>query len=210
VDPTEAEKVAEAARQLQLTHIVVTSVTRDDLTNGGAEQFANVIHTLRHRLPETSVEVLTPDFQGKQEAWDIVLRAMPDVFNHNIETVPSLYTEVRPEADYQRSLALLRYAAQRGKLHVKSGLMLGLGEDMEEVKQVARDLREAGVTMITVGQYLCPRNGEQLPVKRFIPPEEFELLKDYLAQLGFSSVACHPFARSSYQATITAKEIHHV
>ena len=224
-DPCEPERVAEAAARLGLRHVVVTSVTRDDLPDGGAAHFAATIAAVRARMPEAIVEVLTPDFQGDLAAVATVLAARPDVFNHNIETVPRLYKSVRPQADYARSLAVLRFAAdwQAGRLHhkkrqteylqpsdcdagvppanlhTKSGLMVGLGETDEEVRAVMRDLRAAGVEILTIGQYLAPSDAH-LPVARFVEPKEFERWRAEGLALGFRAVAAGPFVRSSYQA----------
>ncbi len=199
-DPKEPERVAEAARQLGLKHVVVTSVTRDDLPDGGAGHFAATIKAIRERLPQATVEVLIPDFLGREEALDIVLAAHPDVLNHNVETVPRLYPLVRPQANYGRSLWLLRRAKEKvPDLLTKSGLMVGLGETKEEVRAVLRDLREALCDIVTIGQYLRP-SARHLPVSAYIPPEEFEDYREYAFRLGFLGVASGPFVRSSYRA----------
>ena len=184
-----------------LNHVVVTSVTRDDLADGGASHFAATVAALKAALPQTTVEILVPDFYGDPGAWETAVGCGADVFNHNIETAPSLYPEVRPGADYDRSLALLDRAveAQPARL-VKSGLMVGLGETFDEALDVAEDLRGVGVSMITVGQYLCPVAGRNRPVDRFVPPDEFDEMRGLLEAMGFRSVVCHPFARSSYHA----------
>uniref|UniRef100_A0A7V3YK68 Lipoyl synthase n=1 Tax=Candidatus Caldatribacterium californiense TaxID=1454726 RepID=A0A7V3YK68_9BACT len=199
-DPEEPQRVAEAARTLNLYHVVVTSVTRDDLPDGGAEHFAKTIRAIRECLPQATVEVLVPDFQGSVEALEVVLAARPDVLNHNVETVPRLYPLVRPQADYARSLELLR----RTKAHypgilVKSGLMVGLGETQKEVEAVLWDLKEAGCDVVTIGQYLRP-TAWHLPVAAYVPPEVFEHYREYALRLGFRGVASGPFVRSSYRA----------
>lgn len=200
VDRREPERVAEAAVRLGLDHVVVTSVTRDDLPDGGAGQFAETIEAVRRRLPRSTVEVLIPDFAGSCAALERVLAAEPDVLNHNLETVPRLYARVRPGADYRRSLGVLAYARTRGKrVKTKSGLMLGLGECATEVLQVLQDLRRAGCDMLTLGQYLQPTD-RQLPVARYVPPDEFQGYQDRAEQMGFRSVAAGPLVRSSYHA----------
>ncbi len=197
-DPGEPARLAEAAVAMGLRHVVVTSVTRDDLPDGGAGHFAATIRELRRRLPGTSVEVLIPDFQGDADALDNVLAAAPDILNHNIETVPRLHPSVRPQADYTRSLAVLRHAAQTGAC-AKSGLMLGMGETDVEISETLRDLREAGVSLLTLGQYLAPSAAHH-PVARFVSPAEFDRWRDKALALGFASVASAPHVRSSYHA----------
>lgn len=199
-DPEEPERVAEAARQLNLKHVVVTSVTRDDLPDGGAGHFAATIVAIRRVLPQATVEVLVPDFQGKEEALNTVLAARPDVLNHNVETVPRLYPSVRPQANYKRSLWLLGRAKEKAPdILTKSGLMVGLGETREEVEGVLKDLRSVQCDIVTIGQYLRP-SVRHLPVASYIPPEEFEYYREYALRLGFLGVASGPFVRSSYRA----------
>ena len=199
-DPSEPDRVAAAVRKMGLTYIVITSVTRDDLVDGGAVFFAKTIEAIHRRNPSARVEVLIPDFQGKAEALRTVLNAHPDVLNHNIETVPRLYPIVRPQARYLRSLLLLsRVAKHAPGLPVKSGLMLGLGESSEEIRATLKDLMEAGCRILTLGQYLQPSKAH-LPVKRFVPPEEFEKWRQIAIEMGFSEVASGPFVRSSYHA----------
>jgi lipoic acid synthetase len=199
-DPGEPGRVAEAAARLGLGHVVLTSVTRDDLPDGGAEHLAAAIRALGRRLPAATVEVLIPDFRGSHAALETVVRAAPAVLNHNVETVPRLYGSVRPGADYHRSLALLaRAKALRPGLVCKSGLMLGLGERTAEVIQVLRDLREAGCDLVTLGQYLPP-SGDQLPVARYVPPEEFAAYGAKAEGMGFRGVASGPLVRSSHRA----------
>ena len=199
VDPDEADHVATAVNTMGLRHAVVTSVTRDDLLDGGAVQFVRCIQAIRAASPKTTVEVLTPDFAGNREALAGVLAQKPDVFNHNVETVPRLYAKVRPQAHYGRSLEVLRQAAEFGIIWVKSGLMLGLGETEAEVLQVFRDLRQAGVNCLTVGQYLRPTKGH-LPVVDYIHPDRFKELEQSAYDLGFRQVASGPLVRSSYHA----------
>jgi lipoic acid synthetase len=200
----EPEAVAEAARRLNLRHVVITSVTRDDLPDGGAKHFARTVRAVKRRLPEAVVEVLTPDFQGSRAAIDTVLAAGCDIFNHNVETVPRLYARVRPQADYARSLAVLAWAgrsdaATAPRRFTKSGLMVGLGETAEEIRQVLRDLRQAGCDMLTIGQYLAP-SPHHAPVERFVEPEAFAAWEAEARAMGFAAVAAGPFVRSSYHA----------
>ena len=199
-DPAEPDRVAAAARQMGLSYVVITSVTRDDLTDGGAGFFAKTIEAVHRRIPSAKVEVLIPDFQGNAPALQTVLDAHPDVLNHNIETVPRLYPIVRPQARYRRSLQLLsRVQKYAPGLPIKSGLMLGLGESFEEIRSTLKDLIDAGCRILTLGQYLRPSKAH-LPVKRFVPPAEFENWKHTALEMGFSEVASGPFVRSSYHA----------
>ena len=200
LETDEPERVAEAARRMNLSHVVVTSVTRDDLPDGGSAAFARTIRAIRQALPEATVEVLTPDFEGVREDILRVADAEPDVYNHNVETVPSLYPRVRPQADFDRSVALLALVKrERPHIRTKSGLMLGLGESPEEVKQALERLREAGCELITLGQYLAPSR-EHLPVAEFVTPEQFDAYGRLARSLGFAGVASAPFVRSSYHA----------
>lgn len=199
-DADEPEKVAEAARRMALRHVVVTSVDRDDLDDQGAGHFVATIEALRRALPAAAIEVLTPDFRGEPACIDAVADARPHIFNHNTETVPALYGRVRPGARFERSLALLaRVKERQPSVFTKSGLMLGLGETDEDLKSTLRALREARVDILTLGQYLRPTEA-QLPVERFVPPEEFEAWGRFGRELGFLSVASGPFVRSSYNA----------
>lgn len=199
VEADEPERVAEAAARLGLKHVVITCVTRDDLPDGGAEHFYQCVVAVRERTG-AAVEVLTSDFMGNRAAIRRVIEAKPDVFNHNTETVPRLYHKVRRNAVYQRTLDLLAQVKEEAPdMPTKSGLMLGLGETMDEVFATASDLRSVGCDMITIGQYLQPSPG-QLPVERYVPPEEFDEIGDYCRALGFSMVASGPFVRSSYHA----------
>ncbi|MBU1041141.1 MAG: lipoyl synthase [Proteobacteria bacterium] len=206
VDDDEPRRVAEGAARLGLKHVVVTSVTRDDLPDGGAGHFAATIRQLRERLPECTVEVLIPDFKGDAAALETVLAARPDVLNHNVETAPRLYPAIRPQADYVQSLELLRRVAadQRGT-PAKSGLMVGLGETDEEIRQTIRDLANVGCTMITVGQYMRPSRLHPA-VARYMPPEEFDALADYGRSLGVPKMFCAPLVRSSYHAAELAED----
>jgi lipoic acid synthetase len=196
----EPARLAEAAVQLGLKHVVITSVTRDDLPDGGAEHFYQCVQAVRRRT-DAAIEVLTPDFLHDHAALDRVIAAQPEVFNHNTETVPRLYRHVRgPRSDYRWTLQLLKYVKQQdASIKTKSGLMLGLGETWQELLDVLVDLREHGCDFLTLGQYLQPGPG-YLPVERFVPPAEFDRLGEMARQLGFSQVASGPFVRSSYHA----------
>lgn len=196
VDPEKAFSISAAARELDLKHVVITSVTRDDLPDGGAAHFAQCILTMRQDHPQVTVEVLTPDFQGRKEDIETVARAGPDIFNHNLETVPRLYPSVRPEADYQRSLALLEQVKSYG-ITTKSGIMVGLGEREEEIESVLYDLRSVGCDRLTVGQYLQPTR-QNLTVVEYKQPKFFVQLKKLALKLGFEEVVSTPLARSSY------------
>jgi lipoic acid synthetase len=200
LDPDEPRQVAMAAREMNLRYVVITSVTRDDLPEGGASHFAETIRAVKEAIPNAKVEVLTPDFQGDIYALEIVLDARPDVFNHNVETVPRLYSTVRPQADYGRSLKVLGTAREIAPgIPTKSGIMLGLGETHEEVTGVLQDLRLAGCRMVTIGQYLRPTK-KNLPVVEYIRPERFGELKTLAEAVGFISVASGPLVRSSMNA----------
>ena len=200
-DPGEPERVAQAAQELGLGYVVVTSVTRDDLPDGGANHFVTTIRSLREALSRNStVEVLVPDFRGQAEAVDAVLAAGPQVFNHNLETIPRLYRRVRPGADYARSLAILARAVARAPgVIVKSGLMVGLGESGGEVREVLADLVRAGVQAVTIGQYLAPTPAH-LKVQEYVTPEKFAQYERHARSLGLTFVASGPFIRSSYRA----------
>jgi lipoic acid synthetase len=199
-DTEEPLRVAQAVLHMNLKYVVVTSVTRDDLADGGASHFAQTIRKIKLLIPDSRVEVLIPDFNGSAEALSTLLDAGPDVLNHNIETVARLYNIVRPGAIYKRSLALLQRVSVSGKnIPPKSGLMLGLGETDPEIRQTLKDLRQAGCRFLTLGQYLQPSK-DHLPVDRFIPPEEFLGWKMIAEGIGFEQVASGPFVRSSYHA----------
>ncbi len=200
VDPEEPERVARAAAELKLRHMVVTSVTRDDLPDGGAAHFARAICAIRERLPGATVEVLIPDFKGDRASLDAVMAARPDVLNHNVETVPSLYAAVRPQARYARSLEVLRYckaAAPDGL--TKTGFMVGLGETEAQIAALLDDVRATGCDLLTIGQYLPP-TPQHAPLARYVPPEEFERYRRMALERGFRYVASAPLARSSYRA----------
>ncbi|MBC7246457.1 MAG: lipoyl synthase [Actinobacteria bacterium] len=200
VDGEEPARVAAAAASLGLRHVVVTSVTRDDLPDGGASVFAATIREIRARLPQSTVEVLVPDFRGDEEALREVVAEKPNVLNHNLETVKELYARVRPGADYRRSLRLLEAAKKMdGDMKTKSGLMVGLGETRKQLQAAFRDLSGVGCDMLTIGQYLRPGR-EQLKVERFLSPQEFEELGEEARKAGIPLVASAPFVRSSYRA----------
>lgn len=201
LDADEPVNLAEAIADMGLRYVVITSVDRDDLRDGGANHFAACISKSRELSPDVRIEVLVPDFRGRMDtALEILAKTAPDVMNHNLETVPRLYKKARPGADYQWSLDLLkRYKALRPDVPTKSGLMLGLGEELEEIRQVMRDLRAHDVDRITMGQYLAPSKSH-LPVVRFVTPDEFDELGSYAESIGFNHVASGPLVRSSYHA----------
>jgi lipoyl synthase len=200
LDHDEPEKVGMAAKEMGLRYVVITSVTRDDLPDGGAGHFAETVIAVRRHLPDANVEVLTPDFGGDPSRINTVLRSQPDVFNHNVETVPRLYPEVRPLADYRRSLSLLAHIRKNSpKVRTKSGLMLGLGEKPNEVMDILKDLRSTGCNVITIGQYLRPSRSN-LPVIEYVRPEIFEKLRLAALSMGFQSAASAPLVRSSMNA----------
>jgi lipoic acid synthetase len=205
LDPTEPEHVANAVERMKLKYVVITSVDRDDLRDGGAAHFAACISAVRARTPATRIEVLVPDFRGRMDvALDILKATPPDVFNHNLESVPRLYLKVRPGSDYAWSLELMRRFKQAvPAVPTKSGLMLGLGETLDEVREVMRDMRAHQVDMLTLGQYLQPSRAH-LPVERFVTPDEFNELKAYGDSIGFTNVASAPLVRSSYHADLQA------
>lgn len=204
----EPEHLADAIKNMNLNYVVITSVDRDDLRDGGAKHFADCVRAAREAKPGIKVEILTPDFRGRMDiALDEMSVAPPDVFNHNMETVPRLYKQARPGADYQWSLDLLkRFGEQHPDVPTKSGLMVGLGEDIEEIKETMRDLRVHGVKMLTVGQYLAPSDSH-LPVERYYAPDEFEALRVYGEEIGFEHVASGPLVRSSYHADQQAVKV---
>ncbi|WP_429098925.1 lipoyl synthase [Aeromonas rivipollensis] len=206
LDPEEPKKLALTIKEMGLKYVVITSVDRDDLRDGGAQHFADCIKQIREHSPQTRIEILTPDFRGRMEqALEVFRETPPDVFNHNLETAPRMYRVARPGADYKWSLELLRRIKEmHPHVPTKSGVMMGLGETNEEIVQVLKDLREHGVNMLTLGQYLQPSR-HHLPVKRYVPPAEFDELKDVAMGLGFSHAACGPFVRSSYHADLQAK-----
>ena len=200
-DPPESDepkKVSKAVQMMNLAYVVITSVTRDDLIDGGADHYARTLGSIRDDSPHVLLEVLVPDFGGSEKAVDTLVRARPDVLGHNVETVPRLYHKVRPGADYSRSLALFRYA-RNSNIPFKSGLMLGLGEHPSEVRRVLEDLREEGCQLLTLGQYLQPSKAH-LPVDRFVTPDEFAEWQEIALRMGFAGVASGPLVRSSYKA----------
>ncbi|WP_346350833.1 lipoyl synthase [Oceanimonas sp. AH20CE76] len=208
VDPEEPAKLAKTIKELGLKYVVITSVDRDDLRDGGAQHFADCIKAIREQSPNTKIEILTPDFRGRMDtALEILKDTPPDVFNHNLETAPRLYRVARPGADYKWSLELLRrFKEMHPQVATKSGLMMGLGETNEEIMEVLKDLREHNVTMLTLGQYLQPSR-HHLPVKRYVPPAEFDELKEVADSIGFTHAACGPFVRSSYHADLQAQGV---
>lgn len=200
VDPDEPRRVAEMAVKLGLKYVVVTSVTRDDLADGGAQQFTETIAQIRELSPGTLIEVLIPDLKGRESALDSIIAARPEVINHNIETVPALYSGVRPQADYQRSLHVLQYVKKNApQIVTKSGIMVGLGEAPAQVAAVLADLRGTGCDLLTIGQYLAPSK-EHIPVAEYIAAEQFQAYRQLAKQLGFQHAACGPLVRSSYHA----------
>ena len=208
LDKNEPQSLADAIQAMALRYVVITSVDRDDLRDGGAGHFASCINKIRQQTPLTKIEILVPDFRGRMDKAIALLAEEPcDVFNHNLETVPRLYKQVRPGADYLGSLELLaKYAKVQPQTPTKSGLMLGVGEEQEEVHQVMRDLMASGCSMLTLGQYLQPTKSH-LPVKSYITPEQFEGYRAFALQLGFKQVASAPMVRSSYHADLQAKAI---
>ncbi|HYD95524.1 MAG TPA: lipoyl synthase [Noviherbaspirillum sp.] len=206
LDPEEPKNVAATIRAMGLKYVVITSVDRDDLRDGGAGHFVSCIEETRRLNPDITIEILTPDFRGRVDAaLEILDKAPPDVFNHNLETVPRLYRQARPGADYDVSLDLLQSFKQRHpSVPTKSGLMLGLGETLEEVEAVMRDMRAHEINMLTLGQYLQP-SAHHLPVQRYVTPEEFDRLRVVGEQMGFTHVASGPMVRSSYHADLQAK-----
>ncbi|HHQ4553514.1 lipoyl synthase [Aeromonas allosaccharophila] len=206
LDPEEPKKLALTIKEMGLKYVVITSVDRDDLRDGGAQHFADCIKQIREHSPQTRIEILTPDFRGRMEqALEVFRETPPDVFNHNLETAPRMYRVARPGADYKWSLELLRRIKEmHPHVPTKSGVMMGLGETNEEIVEVLKDLRAHGVNMLTLGQYLQPSR-HHLPVKRYVPPAEFDELKDVAMALGFTHAACGPFVRSSYHADLQAK-----
>ena len=209
LDPSEPAQLAEAISAMQLKYVVITSVDRDDLRDGGAGHFAACIQAIRSRMPQTRIEILVPDFRGRMDsALEILDQSPPDVFNHNLETVPRLYPQARPGADYQGSLDLLqRFKMRHTDIPSKSGLMLGLGEDPDEITRVMQDLRKHGCDMLTLGQYLQPSR-DHLPVARYVTPAEFEHWRQLGESMGFINVASGPMVRSSYHADLQANPLY--
>ncbi|MBW4496543.1 MAG: lipoyl synthase [Oscillatoria princeps RMCB-10] len=200
LDPTEPERLAQAVGRLRLNHVVITSVNRDDLPDGGASQFVRCIQAVRSTSPQTTIEVLIPDLCGNWEALEAILSAGPEVLNHNTETIPRLYRRVRPQGDYRRTLELLRQSRETAPwVYTKSGLMVGLGETAEEIQQVMQDLRAVDCDILTVGQYLQP-SPKHLPVANWVTPAQFDAWKQLGESLGFLQVVASPLTRSSYHA----------
>lgn len=200
VDEDEPKRLALAAKEMGLKHVVVTSVTRDDLSDGGAGQFAKTIDEIHNQVPNATIEVLTPDFQGDESALALVIKSKPDIFNHNVETVPRLYPEVRPQADYKRSLGVLEKAKKiDSHIWTKSGIMIGLSETRSEISEVMKDLIGVGCDILTVGQYLSP-SSFHVKIHEYIHPEVFKEIEQEARELGFAYVASGPFVRSSFNA----------
>ena len=199
LDLEEPARVADAVEKMGLSHVVITSVTRDDLPDGGAKIFAETVTAVKERMPTITVEVLTPDFWGRKENLNLVLDAGPIVFNHNIETVRRLQRAIRSGATYTRSMQVLKWASEHSNIKVKSGIMLGLGEETDEVKETIQDLFDNGVRLLTIGQYMAPTK-EHAPIHRFVEPAEFKALEEWAYEIGFDAVASGPLVRSSYRA----------
>lgn len=199
LDINEPKHIAQAVKDLGLKYSVITSVTRDDLEDGGAEHFAQCIYEIRKIAPETKIEILTPDFKGKKEALDVIIKARPDVFNHNIETVKAVFKTARPQGNYETSLDVLKYIKQNSDIMTKSGLMIGLGETFEQIQSTLEDLHNVGCDILTIGQYIQPSKAH-LPVEKYYKPDEYEKLKELAAQVGFKHYQIGPLVRSSYNA----------
>jgi lipoic acid synthetase len=199
INTAEISAIANSVCRLNLKYVVITSVTRDDIPDGGASHYANVVKAIKDISPKTVIETLIPDFKGSKESIDKVIDAGVDVFSHNMETVAKLYPHVRPNFDYSRSLDVLRYASSLNKAVIKSGFMLGLGENASEINQLMHDIRDTGCSFLTIGQYLRPKDSP-LEVKSYVPPVVFKELKDKALKMGFIEVASGPFVRSSYKA----------
>jgi len=200
LDPTEPERLAQALQRLRLNHVVITSVNRDDLVDGGATQFVRCIQAIRATSPQTTIEVLIPDLCGNWDALEVILQAEPEVLNHNTETVPRLYRRVRPQGNYERTIELLKRSRESAPgVYTKSGLMVGLGETDAEIREVMQDLRAVNCDILTLGQYLQPSQ-KHLNVDTFVPPEQFEAWKQFGESLGFLQVVSSPLTRSSYHA----------
>lgn len=199
LDIEEPKHVAEAIRDLELKWAVITSVTRDDLEDGGAEHFAKCLEEIRHLTPDVQVEILTPDFKGKQESLDIIIKANPTVFNHNIETTRNVFKTARPQGNYDISLEVLKYVKENSSIKTKSGLMVGLGESFDDIRNTLQDLRSVGCDILTIGQYIQPSK-QHLKVSKFYTLEEFEELKTIAKEVGFKNFQIGPLVRSSYKA----------
>jgi lipoic acid synthetase len=205
LDLDEPKRVMESVRELKLAHVVITSVNRDELKDGGASIFSETVRLINEAMPETTVEILIPDFRGVTEAYDIIMKNPPDILNHNLETVPRLYHVVRPQAKYERSLELIKWFKDRF-LKTKSGIMVGIGETTEEVLETMHDLVDHGCNILTIGQYLQPTK-LHLPVDRFVTLDEFKMYKEEGLKMGFKIVESSPLVRSSYHADMQARAI---
>ena len=199
LDPQEPKHIAKAVKDLGLKYAVITSVTRDDLTDGGAQHFANCIYEIRKISPDVKIEILTPDFKNKKEALDIIINAHPDVFNHNIETVRAVFKTARPQGNYDTSLEVLKYIKQNSDIQTKSGIMIGLGETFAQIKETIEDLYSVGCDILTIGQYIQPSK-EHLPVAKYYGLEEYEELKKLATSIGIKNYQIGPLVRSSYNA----------
>ena len=199
LNPLEPKHIAKAVKDLGLKYTVITSVTRDDLTDGGAQHFANCIYEIRKISPDVKIEILTPDFKNKKEALDIIINAHPDVFNHNIETVRAVFKTARPQGNYDTSLEVLKYIKQNSDIQTKSGMMIGLGETFAQIKETIEDLYSVGCNILTIGQYIQPSK-EHLPVAKYYSLEEYEELKKLAASIGIKNYQIGPLVRSSYNA----------
>ena len=199
LDPQEPKHIAKAVKDLGLKYAVITSVTRDDLTDGGAQHFANCIYEIRKISPDVKIEILTPDFKNKKEALDIIINAHPDVFNHNIETVRAVFKTARPQGNYDTSLAVLKYIKQNSDIQTKSGMMIGLGETFAQIKETIEDLYSVGCDILTIGQYIQPSK-EHLPVAKYYNLDEYEELKELATSIGIKNYQIGPLVRSSYNA----------
>ena len=203
LDPLEPQHIAKAVKDLGLKYAVITSVTRDDLADGGAEHFAQCIYEIRKLTPDVRIEILTPDFKNQKEALDVIIKAHPDVFNHNIETVRALFKTARPQGNYENSLAVLKYVKENSDIETKSGMMIGLGETIEQIKETMEDLHSINCDILTVGQYIQPSK-EHLPVAKYYKPEEYEELKELATSVGITRHQIGPLVRSSYNAASLA------
>ncbi|MBO5385476.1 lipoyl synthase [bacterium] len=203
LDPLEPQHIAKAVKDLGLKYAVITSVTRDDLPDGGAEHFAQCIYEIRKLTPSVKIEILTPDFKNQKDALDVIIKAHPDVFNHNIETVKALFKTARPQGNYDNSLAVLKYIKENSNIETKSGMMIGLGETIEQIKETMEDLHAVNCDILTVGQYIQPSK-EHLPVAKYYKPEEYEELKELATSVGITRHQIGPLVRSSYNAASLA------
>ncbi len=203
LDPLEPQHIAKAVKDLGLKYAVITSVTRDDLPDGGADHFAQCIYEIRKLTPEVRIEILTPDFKNNKEALDVIIKAHPDVFNHNIETVKALFKTARPQGNYNNSLAVLKYIKENSDIETKSGMMIGLGENLEQIKETMEDLHAVNCDILTVGQYIQPSK-EHLPVAKYYQPEEYKQLQELATSVGITRHQIGPLVRSSYNAASLA------